>query len=105
MDPAAGLAFAADGVTAVAASFNATWCWLQGGIERLPARRGPLAVIALLCAGIAAQAVFAQAMYSAHRFGYALDPFFEAGPWLASRLLLAAGTLALTALILRRRPL
>jgi len=103
MDPAAGLAFAADGLTAAAATFNAAWLWGRAGFERAPGRRWSLAALGLLMGGVAVQAVFAQAMYSAHRFGLSLAPFFAAAPWLTSRLALAAGTLALTALILRRR--
>ena len=103
MDPGAGLAFAADGATAAAATFNAASFWVRAGNEPVPGRRTALAVMFLLSAGVAVQALVAQAMYSAHRFGYALDPFFDLGPWLASRLLLTAGTFALTALILRRQ--
>ena len=55
-----------------------------------------------LNAGIAVQVAFGQALFSAHRWGYQLDPFFAAAPWLASRVLLLAATLALSALILRR---
>ena len=104
MEPGAGLAFAADGITATAATFNAACLWAMAAAERIAARRSALLSLALLSAGVAVQAVFAQAMYSSHRLGYALAPFFAAGPWLSSRLLLAAGTLALTALILRRLP-
>ena len=103
-DIGAALAFAADGATVVAGAFNAAWLsvhWL-----RMEDRGRRLAAIALatLNLGIAAQAAFAQALYSAHRFGLAIDPFFATAPWLASRLAVLAGTLLLSLLILRRRP-
>jgi hypothetical protein len=102
MDPAAGLAFAADGLTAAAGIFNAAWLWRRLGIEQVPARRTALTALVLLNAGAATQAVFAQTMFTAQRYGYALDPFFEPGPWLTSRLLLTAGVLLVSLLILRR---
>jgi hypothetical protein len=58
--------------------------------------------MAVLHAGIAVQALFSQALYSAHRLDFATGPLFGAGPWMASRALLLAGTLAVSALILRR---
>jgi hypothetical protein len=102
MDPAPGLAFAADGLTAAAGIFNTAWLWRRLGFERVPARRTAITALVLLNAGAATQAAFAQAMFSAHRFGYALDPFFQCGPWLTSRLLLTAGVLLVSILILRR---
>ena len=98
----AALAFAADGLTVAAGGFNAAWLlthWL--GMEQR-GRRLAAITLAAVNAGIAVQAVFAQALYSAHRFGLGVDPFFETAPWLASRLLLLAGTLLLSLLILRR---
>lgn len=103
-DTEAALAFAADGLTVAAGGFNAAWLlthWL-GMDER--GRRLAAVTLATVNAGIAAQAAFAQAMYSAHRFGLGVDPFFATAPWLASRMTLLAGTLLLTLLILRRSP-
>jgi hypothetical protein len=85
MDPAAGIAFAADGLTAAAGAFNAACLTARIDSERLPGRR------------------FAQSIYQAQRSGYALDPFFAPGPWLSSRLLVSAGVLCMSLLILRRR--
>jgi hypothetical protein len=65
-------------------------------------RRLAALTLAVLHAGVAAQAAFSQALYSAHRFGLATEPFFATAPWVASRALLLAGTLLVTALILRR---
>ena len=104
VDPAAALAFAADGATAAAALSNAAWLVarrLRG--ERRPGRRAAAATLALLNGGIAVQAVFAQALYSAHRFDLTTEPFFATGPWLASRLALLAGTLLLSSFFLRSR--
>lgn len=67
-----------------------------------PARRTAAVALAVLNAGVAVQAAFAQAMFSARRLGFSIDPFFEPGAWLASRLLLLAGTLLISMLILRR---
>jgi hypothetical protein len=100
MDPAASVIFAADGVTAASGAFNAAW--LMSFDAGAPSRRGAAAALAVINAGAAAQAVFAQAMFTAHRLGLSIDPFFEPGPWLASRLLLLAGTLLVSMLILRR---
>ncbi len=98
----AALAFAADGLTVAAGGFNAAWLlthWL--GMEQR-GRRLAAVTLATVNAGIAVQAAFAQALYSAHRFGFGVDPFFATAPWLGSRLLLLVGTLLLSLLILRR---
>jgi hypothetical protein len=102
MDTSAALAFAIDGATAVAGSFNTAWLaqhWLRGAQR---GRRLAAITLAMLNAGIAAQAAFAQALYTSHRFGGPVDPFFSPAPWLASRALLLAGTLLLSTLILRK---
>jgi hypothetical protein len=101
-DSSYSLIFAADATTAVAGAFNATWLaayWL-----RLQARGRRIAALslALVSAGIAVQAAFAQALFSAHRLGWSADAFSGATPWLAARLPLLAGTLLLSMLILRR---
>jgi hypothetical protein len=102
VDAPAGIIFAADATTAVAGVFNAAW--LVGHWLRTAARGCRLAALSLATvnAGIAAQAAYAQALYSAHRFGWPEEPLFSATPWLAARLPLLAGTLLLTALIIRR---
>ena len=102
MDAAPGLIFFVDGATTVAGAFNAAWLsahWL-GGAARV--RRLAAVTLALVNGGIAVQAAFAQAMFSAHRLGAPVEPFFAPAPWLAARLPLLAGTLLLSALILRR---
>jgi hypothetical protein len=101
VDVAAALTFAADGVTAVASAFNAVVLLARRPGERTR-RRHALLVLAIVSGGVAVQAVFAQALYTAHRFDVDVAPFFAAGPWLASRAVLLAGTLLLSALILRR---
>jgi len=104
VDPAYGIIFATDGATAAAGAFNAAWLggrWL-GTVSR--GRRLAALSLAVLNGGIAVQAVFEQALFSAHRFGLTTAPFFASGAWLASRLPLLAGTLLLAMLILRRRP-
>ncbi|HYM15763.1 MAG TPA: hypothetical protein VEZ14_09395 [Dehalococcoidia bacterium] len=102
MDPSAVLIFAADGATAAAAAFNAAWLaahWLRGVA---PVRRLAAATLALVNAGIAVQAAFAQALFTARRLGWPVDVYFDAAPWLAARVLLLAGTLLLSLLIIRR---
>jgi hypothetical protein len=102
MDTSAALAFAVDGATTVAGAFNTAWLfqhWLRGAQHR---RRLAAVTLAMLNAGIAAQAAFAQALYTSHRLGGPVDPFFAPAPWFASRAILLAGTLLLSALILRR---
>ena len=102
VDPGSGFVFAGDAATAVAGAFNAAWLsahWLR--IEQRGRRLAAL-TLAVLSAGIAMQAAFAQALFSAHRFGAPIDAFFAPAPWLAARALLLAGTLMLSMLILRR---
>lgn len=102
MDAPAGIAFAADGLTVAAGGFNAAWLaghWL--GLEHR-GRRMAAFTLALVNAGAATQAAFSQALFSAHRLGFETAPFFETGPWVASRLLLLCGVLLLSSLILRR---
>ncbi len=100
--PGSAFIFAADGVAAAAGAWNAAWL-LNFAAGSPPGRRTAAASLAVLNAGIAVHAGFAQALYSARRFGFDTAPFFEPGPWLASRLLLLAGTLLISMLILRRR--
>lgn len=102
MAPAPGLIFAADGATVVAGAFNAAWLvdhWL--GLRHRGRRLAAL-TLALLNAGVAVQAAFAQSMFVAHVFGAGVEPYFEPALWLASRAALLAGTLLLSLLILRR---
>lgn len=102
MDTSAALAFAVDGATAAAGAFNTAWLlqhWLRGAQR---GRRLAAVTLATLNAGVAAQAAFALAFYTSHRLGGPVDPFFAPAPWLASRAILLAGTLLLSALILRR---
>jgi hypothetical protein len=99
LDFAAGLVFAADAATAAAAGFNCLWMfvyWLGGAGRRLPA-----ATLAIVNAGIAVQAGFAQALFAAHRFDLSTGPLFSPAAWLASRVVLLAGTLLISMLILR----
>jgi hypothetical protein len=103
VDPAAGLLFALDGATCAAASFNTAWLlarWARPGSDR---RRTAAAALALLNAGIAVEAAFAQALLTAHRLGASTAPYFATASWLAARGGLLAGTLLVSALILRRR--
>ena len=100
MDTGAGIAFAADGATAAAGSFNAAWLALHRVTSR--ERRVAAVSLALVNAGAATQAVFAQALYGAHRFSLPEGLFFSAPLWLGSRVLLLAGVLAISVLILRR---
>jgi hypothetical protein len=104
MDPAAALTFGVDGATAAAAAWNAAWFGAYAREHVTGGRRSAAATLAVMNAGVAVQAIFAQALYSAHRLDLATGPFFETAPWLASRALLLAGTLLLSVLILRRRP-
>lgn len=101
LDVAAALAFAVDGATAVASAFNAAVLWARHGRESQRSRRHAIAVLAIISIGVAMQAAFAQALYTAHRFDMSTAPFFDATPWLASRVVLLAGTLLLSLLILR----
>jgi len=104
VDPAAALAFAADATTAVAGAFNAAWLTLHWLPIDHRGRRFAALTLALLNAGIAVQAAFDQALFSAQRFGVPTTQFFAPAPWLSSRALLLAGTLLLSLLILRRTP-
>ena len=102
MDPLAAAASLADGLTAVAAAFDAAWIVarrVRG--ETLQARRIAAATLALVCAGIAAQAAFSQALFAAHRLGAPTAPLFAPAPWLTARLALLCGTAMLSLLILR----
>lgn len=102
MDASAALAFAADGATGAAAAFNAAWLlqhWLLGAQR---GRRLAAVTLATVNAGISVQAAFAQALFATHRFGGPIEPFFASPAWIASRVLLLAGTLLLSLLILRR---
>lgn len=104
MDTSAALAFFADGATAVAAAFNAAWLyhhWVRGAQRT---RRLAAVTLATLNAGVAVQAAFAQTLYTSYRLGASAEPFFAPAPWLASRVVLLAGTLLLSTLILRRSP-
>ncbi|MDE3095680.1 MAG: hypothetical protein KGK07_06740 [Chloroflexota bacterium] len=102
MEPGAAIAFAADGMAAAAGGFNAVWLALHRASERQPARRFAAITLAVINAGAALQAAFAQALYSAHRFGLPHEAFFAAPAWVASRIVLLAGVVLLSALILRR---
>lgn len=103
VDAAAGLAFAADGATVAAGAFNAAWLFSYRPVRGEGARPSFAALsLGVLNAGIAVQAAFGQALYSAHRWGFDIEPFFATGPWLASRALVLGGTLVLSMLILRR---
>ena len=102
VDVGAAVSFAVDGATAVASAFNAAVLLARRGGERTRGRRQAVVALAVVSAGVAAQAAFAQALYSAHRFDLDVAPFFATGPWVASRIVLLAGTLLLSALILRR---
>ena len=102
MYTSAALAFAVDGATTVAAAFNAAWLlqhWLLG-VNR--ARRLAAITLATVNAGIAIQAAFAEALFTTHRLGGPTEPFFASPAWLASRVVLLAGTLLLSLLIFRR---
>ena len=101
MDLVDALLFFADGLAAASGGFNAAWLMTAAGESR-PSRRAAAISLAMMNAGAAVQALYAQAMFSSHRLEVSVEPFFEPGVWLGSRLLLLAGTLAITALILRR---
>jgi hypothetical protein len=101
MDPAATLVLAADGAAAISGAYNAAWL-MRLAAQSMPGRRTAAASLAVLNAGVAVQAAFAQALLTTRRFGIDESLFFEPGPWLASRLLLLAGTLLISMLILRR---
>lgn len=102
VDPAAALVFAADGSTAAAGAFNAIWLAAHWLGTRTGGRRLAAISLATLNAGIAMQAMFAQALFTAHRLDLATEPFFAPSLWIASRIILLAGTLLLSLLILRK---
>lgn len=102
VDAPAGLAFAADGFTVAAGGFNAAWLAAHWLGQEHRGRRLAALTLALMNAGIAVQAAFSQALFSAQRFGADTGPFFATAPWVASRLLLLCGVLLLSVLILRR---
>jgi hypothetical protein len=104
LDHHAALITAVDGLTAAAAAFNAAWLCAYPLRHERNGRRLAAFALAVVCAGIAVQAAFAQALFTAHRLDPGHTRLFETAPWLASRLLLLAGTLLLSALILRRLP-
>jgi hypothetical protein len=91
----------ADGLTAASGACNAAWLMALAA-RAAPPRRTAAISLAMLNAGAATQAVFAQSLFSARRLGASIDLFFEPGVWLASRLLLLAGTLLISALLLRQ---
>ena len=91
-----------DGSTVAAGAFNAAWL-LQHWVRReARGRRLAAVTLATVNAGVAIEAAFAQALFTSHRLGGPAEPFFAAAPWLASRVVLLAGTLLLSMLILRR---
>jgi hypothetical protein len=121
VDAVPAVIFFADGATAAAGAFNSAWLighWL--GRERADARVRPYGgngalggqpwrgrrlaavTLALVNGGIAVQAAFGQALFSAHRLGLPVEPLFAPAPWFAARLPLFAGTMLLSVLILRR---
>lgn len=102
MDSGAALVFAADGATAIAASFNAGWLVGRRVLHARERRRVAAIALAGLNAGIAVQATFAQALFTAYRLGLPGEPLFETAPWVGARLPLLAATLLLSLLILRR---
>jgi hypothetical protein len=100
-----GIALAATGVTVAAAGWNASWlagrAW--GDWSRPAARRRFAAgVLAILNGGIALESMAAQALYVAHHAGWETGPLFAPPAWIGARMALLCGTLALSALILRR---
>jgi hypothetical protein len=102
VDVGAAVAFAADGMTAVASAFNAALLVARAEAERVGVRRHALVVLAVLSVGVGIHAAFSQALYSAQRFDVDVAPFFAAEVWVASRIVLLAGTLLLSSLLLRR---
>ena len=66
LDFTAAAAFAIDGMTVVAAAYNAAWLALLADGPR--PRRASAMILALLNVGIAVEALFAQSLYTAHRF-------------------------------------
>jgi hypothetical protein len=103
LDPAPAAALAADAVTALAGAANAIELWARRAAELRLRRRAALAALTALNAGIAVQASFAFALFSAYHAGDPLAPWFSPAAWLASRIVILAAALALTALIWRAR--
>ena len=101
LDLTAAAAFAIDGTTVVAAAYNAAWLALLADGPR--PRRASALILALLNISVAVEALFAQSLYTAHRFDVSQEAFFSPQAWLPVRILLLAGTLLLSSLILRRR--
>lgn len=101
VDPGAALVMAVDGATGASAAFNAACLLARAGSERA-GRRTAAIVLAATNAGITVQAAWSQALYTAHRFGWPVEPFFDSGAWIAPRLLLLAGTIGVSLLLLRR---
>ena len=95
------LALSADAATAASGGANASWLLAhrlgEGG------RRAAVVVLATLNAGIAVQAAASLALFATHAAGGDDGAFFAPGAWLATRVLLLGGTLAVSALIARRR--
>jgi hypothetical protein len=105
MDTAAAgfaFAFAVDAATAAAGAFNTALLLTRHAGGATVARRYAVVSLALLNAGAAVQALCAQALYAAHRAGADIAPFFETGPWFASRAPLLTGTLLVAWLLVRR---
>jgi hypothetical protein len=102
MDAGAGIAFAADAATVAAGSFNTAWLALHGAAARTRERRAAVTALVLVNVGAAVQAVFAQALYTAHRFNLRDAALFSMPAWVGSRVVLLGGVLMLTALMLRR---
>jgi hypothetical protein len=101
MDPAAALVFAADGAMFAASAFNAACLEARRRSERRAGRRTAAAVLATLSAGVAVEALFAQALFTTHSAGGPGERLYSPGVWIAARALLLAGTLMLSMLILR----
>lgn len=96
------IAIAANLTTTLAAAFNAAALLGRRTAALTPARRAAIAAIVCVNAGIAIEAMASQAMFAAWRAGAGIDVYFAPGAWTAARAPLLAGTLAMSALILRR---
>lgn len=103
MDLPVAAALAADGATAACGAFNAAELAVRRRVEPRARRRTALGVLAAVNGGIALQSAFAFALFATHLVGAPAETFFAPGAWLASRVLLLAGTAAISALILRSR--
>jgi hypothetical protein len=102
--PAAFAALLVDAATAAAAAWNAAWFIVHAATTPSPGRRTASNAMALVNGGIAVQSIAAQALYAAWFSGRDVAPYFDPNAWLLARVLLLAGTLAISLLILRRRP-